>query len=192
MTAPLTNAYNFGVVVQSVLRPAEIVGTTDQSVPRRHLREPRSEKQPFAALGLTLLASVRRRRRDLAVLKILGFTRYQLSAMVAWQSNLAIAVGTIVGIPVGITLGRTLWDLFAREINAVSSPERPRCPDSPDCTRSVLWYSATSSLPFPAALLPDSSGAALANRMNQSRSSRTRQERGAKRPGCGLWKHEGF
>ena len=37
------------------------------------------------ALGLTLIASVRRRRRDLALLKTLGFTRRQLAAAVAWQ-----------------------------------------------------------------------------------------------------------
>jgi ABC-type antimicrobial peptide transport system permease subunit len=127
MTAPLTNAYNFGVVVQSVLRPAEIVDYRSMGTTPAILGASLGAAA-LAALGLTLLASVRRRRRDLAVLKILGFTRYQLSAMVAWQSNLAIAVGTIVGIPVGITLGRTLWDLFAREINAVSSPSVPVVP----------------------------------------------------------------
>ncbi len=127
MTAPLTNAYNFGVVVQSVLRPAEIVDYRSMGTTPAILGASLGAAA-LAALGLTLLASVRRRRRDLAVLKILGFTRYQLSAMVAWQSNLAIAVGTIVGIPVGIALGRTLWDLFAREINAVSSPSVPVVP----------------------------------------------------------------
>lgn len=29
------------------------------------------------------------------------------------------------GIPVGIVIGRTLWDLFAHEINAVPSPAVP-------------------------------------------------------------------
>ncbi|HEY5427548.1 MAG TPA: FtsX-like permease family protein, partial [Solirubrobacteraceae bacterium] len=33
------------------------------------------------ALGLTLLASVRRQRRDLAMLKTLGFTQRQLAAV---------------------------------------------------------------------------------------------------------------
>jgi predicted lysophospholipase L1 biosynthesis ABC-type transport system permease subunit len=71
---------------------------------------------------------VRRRRRELAVLKVFGFTRFQLSAVVAWQSNVAVAIGTVVGIPVGITLGRTLWDLFAHEIDAVPSPAVPVFP----------------------------------------------------------------
>src|SRR5256885_12986605 len=39
------------------------------------------------ALGLTLTASVRRRRHDLALLKTLGFTKRQLAAAVAWQAS---------------------------------------------------------------------------------------------------------
>jgi hypothetical protein len=77
------------------------------------------------ALGLTLIASVRRRRRDLAVLKTLGFTKGQLAATVGWQSTVAVAIGTVVGVPLGIALGRTLWDLFAREIDAVARPSIP-------------------------------------------------------------------
>ncbi|MGH8997616.1 MAG: FtsX-like permease family protein, partial [Acidimicrobiales bacterium] len=71
------------------------------------------------ALGLTLLASVRRRRRELALLKTLGFTRRQLATTVAWQASVAVAVGTVVGVPVGIVIGRLLWATFAGEINAV-------------------------------------------------------------------------
>jgi ABC-type antimicrobial peptide transport system permease subunit len=77
------------------------------------------------ALGLTLVASVRRRRRDLALLKTLGFTRKQLAATVAWQASVAAVIGVIVGVPAGIALGRWLWDLFARAIFAVPSPTVP-------------------------------------------------------------------
>jgi hypothetical protein len=78
-----------------------------------------------AALGLTLFASVRRRRHDLALLKALGFSRRQLASCVAWQSTVAVAVGVIVGVPLGIALGRWLWDLFADEIYAVPSATVP-------------------------------------------------------------------
>jgi hypothetical protein len=71
------------------------------------------------ALGLTLTASVRRRRRDLALLKTLGFTQRQLLACVAWQSTIAVVLGVIAGIPLGVALGRWLWILFAHEIYAV-------------------------------------------------------------------------
>ena len=77
------------------------------------------------ALGLTLAASVRRRRRDLALLKTLGFTHRQLAAAVAWQATVIAVIGIIVGIPLGIVIGRQLWILFARNINAVPDPAVP-------------------------------------------------------------------
>jgi FtsX-like permease family len=78
-----------------------------------------------AALFLTLFASVRRRSRDLAVLKTIGFTRRQLAATVAWQATVAAIVGSAVGIPLGIALGRWLWTAFARQIYAVPQPAVP-------------------------------------------------------------------
>ena len=77
------------------------------------------------ALGLTLVTSVRRRRRDLAVLKTLGFTGRQLAAAVGVQACVAAVIGCAVGIPAGIALGRVLWNLFAREISAVPLPTVP-------------------------------------------------------------------
>jgi hypothetical protein len=77
------------------------------------------------ALGLTLLASVRRRRRDLALLKTLGFTRRQLAATVAWQGSVAVTVGLIVGIPLGIAGGRALWIRFADALHVVPVPTIP-------------------------------------------------------------------
>jgi hypothetical protein len=80
------------------------------------------------ALGLTLVASVRRRRRDLALLKSLGFTQRQLTASVIWQATVMAVIGVVVGIPLGIALGRWLWVLFAREIYAVPAPTVPALP----------------------------------------------------------------
>jgi hypothetical protein len=70
-------------------------------------------------LGLTLVASVRRRRHDLALLKTLGFTGRQLASAVAWQATVVVILGLVVGVPVGIAVGRWLWMLFASEIYAV-------------------------------------------------------------------------
>ena len=77
------------------------------------------------ALGLALVASVRRRRRDLALLKVIGFTNRQLSAAVAWQASVAAIGGILVGVPLGIILGRQLWIRFARSISAVAEPTAP-------------------------------------------------------------------
>jgi len=78
-----------------------------------------------AALGLTLVASVRRRRRDLALLKTLGFTRGQLAGAVAFQSTVVAVVGLIIGVPLGIAAGRWLWILFAHQLSAVPDPVIP-------------------------------------------------------------------
>jgi FtsX-like permease family len=77
------------------------------------------------ALTLTLLTSARRRRRDLALLKALGFTRGQLSAVVAWQSTVTVAIGVCIGVPLGIVFGHAMWDLFAHELFAIPDATVP-------------------------------------------------------------------
>ena len=72
------------------------------------------------AFGLTITSSVRLRRRDLALLKILGFTRRQMRSRIAWQASASVATGVIVGIPLGILVGSRALDHFLRrEIYAV-------------------------------------------------------------------------
>jgi hypothetical protein len=78
-----------------------------------------------AGLALTLGASVRRRRRDLALLRTFGFTRRQLLASIAWQASVAGVIGLVLGLPLGILIGRWLWILFARYIDAVPQPTIP-------------------------------------------------------------------
>jgi hypothetical protein len=80
------------------------------------------------ALGTTLVASVRRRRRDLAVLKTLGLSARQLGSVVAWQSSVIVAIGVVVGLPLGIVLGHVLWDQFAQAIAAVPQVSVPPLP----------------------------------------------------------------
>jgi MacB-like periplasmic core domain/FtsX-like permease family len=77
------------------------------------------------ALALALIATVQRRRRDLALLRTLGFTSRQLAATVASQASVAAISGIIVGVPVGIIAGRWLWNLFARSVYVVPEPTIP-------------------------------------------------------------------
>ncbi len=79
----------------------------------------------MVALGFTLSTSVRRRRRDLAMLRALGFTSRQLQSVVVWQASVNGLVGVVAGLPIGILLGRWLWTLFARHIDAVPEPTVP-------------------------------------------------------------------
>ena len=60
-----------------------------------------------------LLTGVRRRRRDLAVLKTLGCTKSQLHGMVAWQASALAAAALLAGIPLGVIAGRWAWTVFA-------------------------------------------------------------------------------
>ncbi len=68
------------------------------------------------SLALTVLTSVRRRRRELALLKTLGMTRRQVRAIVAWQTTLTLAVAVVVGVPLGIAVGRWAWTSFANSL----------------------------------------------------------------------------
>jgi MacB-like periplasmic core domain/FtsX-like permease family len=119
----LVPAANGGQVI-AVQRPAEIVNYRSMGATPAYLGAALAAGA-VAALALTLFASVRRRRRDLALLKTIGFTRRQLAAAVAWQSTIAVAIGAVVGVPLGIALGRFLWDVFAREISVVPEPTVP-------------------------------------------------------------------
>jgi ABC-type lipoprotein release transport system permease subunit len=124
VTLVLEHAAQDSVEVISVQRPAEIANAgTLRATPT--VLALALAAGAVMALGLTLIASVRRRRRDLALLKSLGFTQRQLAAAVAWQATVAGVIGLVVGIPLGIVSGRELWTLFAQSIHAVPDPSVP-------------------------------------------------------------------
>ena len=76
-------------------------------------------------LAHTLLTGVRRRRRDLAILKALGFARRQVGAVVAWQATTLMLVGLACGLPLGVAAGRWAWRSFAEELGIVPEPVVP-------------------------------------------------------------------
>jgi putative ABC transport system permease protein len=71
-------------------------------------------------LAHVLLTGVRRRRRDLAVLKTLGFTRGEVLRTVAWEASALAAAALVVGIPLGVIAGRVGWALFANATGIAS------------------------------------------------------------------------
>jgi predicted lysophospholipase L1 biosynthesis ABC-type transport system permease subunit len=75
-----------------------------------------------AAVAHMLVTSVRRRRRDLAVLKTLGFVRRQVSATVAWQATTVVVIALTVGLPLGLAAGRWAWTLFADQLGVIPEP----------------------------------------------------------------------
>jgi len=142
----LTLPTNYGVGVLSVQRPAEIINYRSMGTIPAILGLGLAAGA-VTALCLTLIASVRRRRRDLALLKTLGFTRRQLAATVAWQASVAVGIGTVVGIPIGIVVGRTLWDVFAHQIDAVAAPFVPALTIAAVGVGAVLLANLIAALP---------------------------------------------
>ena len=79
----------------------------------------------LAAIGTlvhVLVTSIRRRRRDLAILKTLGFVRRQVSATVAWQASTLVGIALLIGLPLGVALGRWGWTFFANSIGVLPVP----------------------------------------------------------------------
>jgi ABC-type lipoprotein release transport system permease subunit len=110
-----------GVQVLPVQRPAEIVNYRTMGTAPLILAGLLAAGA-VVALALTLAASVRRRSRDLALLKTLGFVRRQVVAVVIWQATVPVAIGTLIGVPLGIAAGRLAWNKFASQLYVVPQP----------------------------------------------------------------------
>ena len=77
------------------------------------------------AVGHALVTAVRRHRRDLALLKTLGFKRRQVRATIAWQATTLATVGLIIGIPAGLALGTLIWQHVANSIGVSTTTAVP-------------------------------------------------------------------
>jgi ABC-type lipoprotein release transport system permease subunit len=76
-----------------------------------------------ATLVHALVVSVTRRRREAGLLKALGFVRRQLALAVSWQTTTVAFVGIVVGVPLGIALGRVIWKAFAHNLGVLPLAE---------------------------------------------------------------------
>jgi hypothetical protein len=66
-----------------------------------------------------LVVSVSRRRAEAGLLKVLGFVRYQVAAVVSWEATAVALVGIVAGVPLGIAAGRVAWRVFATNFGVV-------------------------------------------------------------------------
>ncbi|MGK2948567.1 MAG: FtsX-like permease family protein [Acidimicrobiales bacterium] len=113
-----------GIDTLTVQRPAEIVNAGSLGAAPLSLAVALAAGA-LASLGVASAASVRRRRHEFAVFKALGFTRRQLRASVAWHATVTAAVGLLLGVPVGIALGGSLWRRFAGQLDVVAEVTIP-------------------------------------------------------------------
>ncbi len=72
-----------------------------------------------ATLAHLLVVSVARRRREIGLLKVLGFVNRQVAAAVSWQATTLALIGIVVGVPLGLVAGQAVWNAFANNLGAV-------------------------------------------------------------------------
>ena len=72
-----------------------------------------------ATLAHLLVVSVSRRRREVGLLKVLGFVNRQVASAVAWQATTLALIGIVIGVPLGVVAGRVVWRAFANNLGAV-------------------------------------------------------------------------
>jgi hypothetical protein len=78
-----------------------------------------------ATTGHLLVTGVRRRRRDLGLLKAVGCTVRQLVSIVLVQATTLVAITLLVAIPAGIIAGRLAWVMTARWLGIRAVPVVP-------------------------------------------------------------------
>jgi len=78
-----------------------------------------------AVLAFALFGIVRRRRRDVAILRTLGLQSRQIRAAVLTASLFVVGPGTAIGMATGVVLGRAYWSSVAAGVPAVAQPVVP-------------------------------------------------------------------
>ena len=112
------------------------VAVLSRRVPAQLHNLARVKVVPLALAGVTgllglltlihaLVTAVRRRGRDLAILKCLGFTRRQMRAAIASQATIMTVGALAFAIPAGIAAGRWAWGLFGDRTGFIPQPVVP-------------------------------------------------------------------
>jgi predicted lysophospholipase L1 biosynthesis ABC-type transport system permease subunit len=78
-----------------------------------------------AAVAHVLLVSVAGHRRDIAVLRAIGFTRPQSWTSVTVHGTVVALAACVVGIPLGVLIGRAAWERIASSLVVVARPMAP-------------------------------------------------------------------
>ena len=72
-----------------------------------------------AALTHLLVVSVSRRRREIGLLKVLGFVNGQVASAVVWQATTLALIGVVIGVPLGLVAGRAIWRALSNNLGVV-------------------------------------------------------------------------
>jgi hypothetical protein len=77
------------------------------------------------ALGHALVLTGRRRTRDLGVLRALGLTPRQVSGTLLSMAGTTVVLGLLLGVPLGLAVGRVAWAETTGALGLVSGVEVP-------------------------------------------------------------------
>jgi predicted lysophospholipase L1 biosynthesis ABC-type transport system permease subunit len=76
----------------------------------------------IATVSHAIVTTVRRRRHDIAVLRAIGFTRRDVRISIAWQATLIGVIGLVLGVPLGVVVGRAAWRQLALDFPVAYAP----------------------------------------------------------------------
>jgi hypothetical protein len=76
----------------------------------------------IATLLHVLVVSVTRRRREVGLLRSLGFLPRQIAFTLSWQTTTIAIVGIVIGVPLGVAVGRLTWKVFADHLGVLPVP----------------------------------------------------------------------
>lgn len=151
VTRELDERYPYAVMNESFpTAPPEVINLAQVSTLPRALA-PFLAFLAVASLVHALLVTGRARRRDLGVLRALGFTRRQVAAVVASMTATIVGVGLTVGLPFGLVGGATGWRLVANNIFVGTDSRFPVAAIAAIVGAAILAALAVAGLPARAA-----------------------------------------
>ncbi|MGH9083977.1 MAG: FtsX-like permease family protein [Acidimicrobiales bacterium] len=101
----------------------------------------------IASVALGLAAGARAARRELAVLRTVGFTRKQARQVVYVHGALVAVAAIGIGVPLGVAAGRVGWRAFADHLGVASDPSTPALHIAATAVLAVATCALLSLLP---------------------------------------------
>ncbi len=101
----------------------------------------------FFGLLHALVTAVRERRAMLAMLRLLGSRRSHIRHAVLWQAAFVAGASLLVGLPIGVGVGRWTWSRLVEDLGVVAAPQV-------ELTTLVLVVPVAFGLAVLAALIP--------------------------------------